>query len=93
MTIIKLTQGNLKKTEIHVLYNAVQTITNGMQVTYFNKICEKLHGLHKNFIYGLKKNKLYCESIGLKIATPRRFQQNLYNVQWYTDDELIYIPK
>jgi len=102
MAIIKLTQGNLKKTEIHVLYNAVQTITNYMQVTYFIKICEKLYGLHKKFIYGLKKNKLYCESIGLKIANSRRilvkvswtsFQQNLYNVWLYTDDEFIYIPK
>lgn len=102
MAIIELTEGNWKKTETHVLYTAVQIITNGMQITYFNKICEKLYGLHKKCICGLKKNKLYYELIGLKTATARRilvkvswtsFQQKLYNVWWYADDELIYIPK
>jgi hypothetical protein len=81
---MKVTQGNLKKTDIHVLHNAVKKLPTTFFVVslitclkmgrmeykqHFNKICEKPYGLHNKSIYGLKKNKPYYESVILKIAT------------------------
>jgi hypothetical protein len=44
---MKVTQGNLKKTEIHVLHNAAQKITNGI-------LCDELNNLLENGKNGIQ---------------------------------------
>jgi len=86
-TIMKVTQGNWKKTEIHVLYKSVQKITddilcgglnnmpengkNGIQITFQQNLWKTLWTTQKS-IYGLKKNKPYYESVRLQISTAWR---------------------
>lgn len=47
------------------LNNMLENWNNGMQITYFNRICETFMGYTSS---PLKKNKIYYESVWLNIA-------------------------